>query len=64
MEPDRSQLHGIDRNRPGMGHRDAHHLSANCRARHVGIMDEKGWWWDNTGSIQTTFLNNKVTLVK
>ena len=31
---------------------------------YLGIMDEKGWWWDNTGSIQTTFLNNKVALVK
>ncbi len=28
------------------------------------IMDEKGWWWDNTGQLQTTLMNSKVQLVK
>jgi Flp pilus assembly protein TadG len=31
---------------------------------YLGIMDEKGWWWDNVGTIKTTILDNKVQLVK
>jgi Flp pilus assembly protein TadG len=31
---------------------------------YIGIMDEKGWWWDNTGYIQTSVLNDTVTLVQ
>lgn len=31
---------------------------------YLGIMDEKGWWWDNTGTLTTTMLNDTVTLVK
>lgn len=31
---------------------------------YLGIMDEKGWWWDNTGYIQTTIMNTKVQLVQ
>lgn len=31
---------------------------------YLGIMDEKGWWWDNTGLLQTTFLDGTVTTVK
>lgn len=31
---------------------------------YLGIMDEKGWWWDNVGTLRTTMLNNKVALVR
>jgi Flp pilus assembly protein TadG len=31
---------------------------------YLGIMDEKGWWWDNTGTLSTTMMDAKVTLVK
>jgi hypothetical protein len=31
---------------------------------YLGIMDEKGWWWDNTGTISTTIMDSKVQLVK
>lgn len=31
---------------------------------YIGIMDEKGWWWDNSGTISTTMLDDTVTLVK
>lgn len=31
---------------------------------YLGIMDEKGWWWDNTGTLSTTMMDQKVTLVK
>jgi len=30
----------------------------------VGLMDEKGWWWDNTGQITTTTMDSQVRLVK
>jgi hypothetical protein len=31
---------------------------------YLGIMDEKGWWWDNTGTLSTSMMNQKVTIVK
>ncbi|MGF1632639.1 MAG: TadG family pilus assembly protein [Phycisphaerae bacterium] len=31
---------------------------------YLGIMDEKGWWWDNFGEIQTTLFDANATLVK
>jgi Flp pilus assembly protein TadG len=31
---------------------------------YLGIMDEKAWWWDNTGSINTTMLDGTVMLVR
>jgi Flp pilus assembly protein TadG len=31
---------------------------------YLGIMDEKGWWWDNTGTLSTTMMDQRVTLVK
>jgi Flp pilus assembly protein TadG len=31
---------------------------------YLGIMDEKGWWWDNAGTISTTLMDSKVQLVK
>ncbi len=30
----------------------------------VGIMDEKGWWWDNENPLNTTMLDGVVQLVK
>ncbi len=31
---------------------------------YLGLMDEKGWWWDNTGEIQTTALDANIRLVQ
>jgi Flp pilus assembly protein TadG len=31
---------------------------------YLGIMDENGWWWDNTGSINCTMMDAKVQMVK
>lgn len=31
---------------------------------YLGIMDEKGWWWDNTGQIQSTMIDGRSQLVK
>ena len=31
---------------------------------YLGIMDEKGWWWDNSGTISTTIMDSKVQMVK
>jgi hypothetical protein len=31
---------------------------------YLGIMDEKGWWWDNTGSVLTNLMDAKITTVK
>lgn len=30
---------------------------------YIGIMDEKGWWWDNTGSINTSVIDENIQLV-
>ncbi len=39
-------------------------VPAGATRFYLGIMDEKGWWWDNTGYIETTTLNDTVQLVK
>ncbi len=31
---------------------------------YMGLMDENGWWWDNVGQIQTTMLDDNISLVK
>ena len=31
---------------------------------YMGIMDEKGWWWDNTGTLNTTMMDDHITMVK
>jgi len=31
---------------------------------YIGIMDEKGWWWDNSGTITINAMDSKVQLVK
>lgn len=31
---------------------------------YLGVMDEKGWWWDNTGTIATTIIDDHATLVQ
>ena len=31
---------------------------------YIGLMDEKGWWWDNYGTVSTTVINDRVQLVK
>jgi Flp pilus assembly protein TadG len=31
---------------------------------YLGIMDEKGWWWDNTGTLSTTLMDDKLTTVQ
>lgn len=31
---------------------------------YLGIMDEKGWWWDNTGSLSTSIITSRGSLVK
>lgn len=30
----------------------------------LGIMDESGWWWDNTGSIHTNTFDETIRIVK
>jgi hypothetical protein len=39
-------------------------VPAGATRFYLGIMDEKGWWWDNTGTLSTTMMDAKVTLVK
>jgi len=39
-------------------------IPAGATRFYLGIMDEKGWWWDNTGTLSTSMLNDKVTLVQ
>jgi Flp pilus assembly protein TadG len=31
---------------------------------YLGLMDEKGWWWDNVGTLSTTMLDDNVALVQ
>lgn len=31
---------------------------------YMGLMDEKGWWWDNVGELETTMLDDNISLVK
>ncbi|MFT3788517.1 MAG: Tad domain-containing protein [Tepidisphaeraceae bacterium] len=37
---------------------------AGATRLYLGIMDEKGWWWDNTGQVTTQLLDTKITLVQ
>lgn len=37
---------------------------AGATRLYLGIMDEKGWWWDNTGEIKTNLLDSTITTVK
>lgn len=39
-------------------------VPAGATRFYLGIMDEKGWWWDNVGTLRTTMLDNKVALVR
>ena len=39
-------------------------VPAGATRLYLGIMDEKGWWWDNTGAIETSVMNDSVTLVQ
>ena len=39
-------------------------VPAGATRFYLGLLDEKGWWWDNTGQLQTTMLDDTVTLVK
>lgn len=39
-------------------------VPAGATRLYIGLMDEKGWWWDNTGTISTTLMDDKITLVK
>lgn len=39
-------------------------VPAGATRFYLAIMDEKGWWWDNVGTLRTTMLNNKVALVR
>jgi hypothetical protein len=39
-------------------------VPAGATRFYLGLMDEKGWWWDNTGQLQTTMLDDNITLVK
>lgn len=39
-------------------------VPAGATRFYLGIMDEKGWWWDNTGNIKTFMLDAQIMLVK
>jgi hypothetical protein len=39
-------------------------VPAGATRLYLGLMDEKGWWWDNTGTLTTTMMDSRVTLVK
>lgn len=39
-------------------------IPAGATRLYLGIMDGAGWWWDNTGTLTTTMMDNKVRLVK
>jgi len=39
-------------------------VPANATRLFIGVMDEKGWWWDNYGTINWTALDQKISLVK
>lgn len=39
-------------------------VPAGATRLYLGLMDENGWWWDNVGQLQTTMLNDNVSMVK
>jgi Flp pilus assembly protein TadG len=39
-------------------------VPAGATRMYLGIMDEKGWWWDNTGTLSTTIMDDKLTTVR
>jgi len=39
-------------------------VPAGATRFYLGFMDEKAWWWDNTGTIETTLMDGNVQLVK
>lgn len=39
-------------------------VPAGATRFYLAIMDEKGWWWDNVGTLNTTMLDNKITSVR
>ncbi|QOV90808.1 hypothetical protein IPV69_05470 [Humisphaera borealis] len=39
-------------------------VPAGATRFYMGLMDEKGWWWDNVGQLQTTMLDDKIAMVK
>jgi Flp pilus assembly protein TadG len=39
-------------------------VPAGATRFYLGIMDEKGWWWDNTGEINTTMLDAHIMTVQ
>jgi len=39
-------------------------IPAGTTRFYFGIMDEKGWWWDNVGTINITTVDSTVTIVK
>jgi Flp pilus assembly protein TadG len=39
-------------------------VPAGATRLYLAIMDEKGWWWDNTGAIETSAMDDTVTLVE
>ncbi len=39
-------------------------VPAGATRFYLGIMDEKGWWWDNVGTINISTVDSTVTIVK
>ena len=39
-------------------------VPAGATRFYLAIMDEKGWWWDNVGTLNTTMLDNKISSVR
>lgn len=39
-------------------------VPAGATRFYLGMMDEKAWWWDNTGTITTTIMDSNVQLVE
>lgn len=39
-------------------------VPASATRLYIGLMDEKGWWWDNYGQVKTLVVNDRVRLVK
>jgi hypothetical protein len=39
-------------------------VPAGATRLYIGVMDEKGWWWDNTGAIETSIMDDSVQIVQ